>query len=98
MQFKDGFERLFHYRDQQLPFFYVHLTVIFSWVYLPLLSTVLAISPVNPFLIVGILWETQNFAALVVSCIFVLGLRITSQHMSDPFGDDTYDFPVLQYR
>jgi len=42
-------------------------------------------------------WDVLSGLIVMVQAIFVIGLRLLGQKMSDPFGDDLEDLSVLHY-
>jgi predicted membrane chloride channel (bestrophin family) len=82
--------------DLPIPFFYVHFICLLSAMYLPLFA-------VNGAYNAGIgnetYWTADVTAGLIVvlQSIFVIGLRILGQKLSDPYGDDSVDFSVIYF-
>jgi len=98
MKVKASLNRLFHYRSQPIPYFYVHLAVLLGYVYLPLVAYMLAVAAKShEEFAYGFIWEFQNGFSVFFKCVVVLGLRETARIMSDPFGSDLYDMPSLTW-
>ena len=97
-QFRDAMDSLYDYCDQPIHFFYIHFLVLLSAVYLPLFAADNAFNA-------GIAgkdnvywkWDVLSGLIVMVQAIFVIGLRLLGQKMSDPFGDDLEDLSVLHY-
>jgi len=93
---QDSFGELFDDEDQSISFAYYHFICFLSAVYLPLFG-------MSAGLVAGIgeaaYWLTDIVAGLIVvlQAIFVVGLRVLAENMSDPFGDDVDNLSVLHY-
>jgi predicted membrane chloride channel (bestrophin family) len=82
--------------DLPIPFFYMHFVCLLSGLYLPLFAISAGVSAGTG---VDTYWTADVVAGLVVllQSIFVIGLRILSQKMGDPYGDDLVDLSVIFY-
>lgn len=93
---QDSFAELFDDDDQSISFAYYHFICFLSAVYLPLFG-------MSAGLDAGIgeaaYWLTDIVAGLIVllQAIFVVGLRVLAENMSDPFGSDVDNLSVLHY-
>jgi hypothetical protein len=93
---QDSFGELFDDEDQPISFAYYHFICFLSAVYLPLFA-------MSAGLDAGIgeaaYWLTDIVAGLIVllQAIFVVGLRVLAENMSDPFGSDVDNLSVLHY-
>ena len=93
---QDTFGELFDDDDQAISFAYYHFICFLSAVYLPLFAMSAALDA-------GIgdaaYWLTDVVAGLIVmlQAIFVVGLRVLAENMSDPFGSDVDNLSVLHY-
>lgn len=91
-----SFGKLFDDDDQSISFAYYHFICFLSAVYMPLFAMSAALDA-------GIgeaaYWLTDIVAGLIVLLqgIFVVGLRVLAENMSDPFGDDVGNLSVLHY-
>ena len=82
--------------DLPLPFFYVHFITLLTALYLPLFAVSAAYKVGSG---IEVFWFGDILVLLVVvlQAIFVNGLRLLGQKMSDPFGDDLTDLSVIFY-
>ena len=82
--------------DLPIPFFYVHFISLLTALYLPLVAVSAAYKVGTG---TGVFWFGDILVLLVVvlQAIFVNGLRLLGQKMSDPFGDDLTDLSVIFY-
>jgi predicted membrane chloride channel (bestrophin family) len=86
LQLRANFGQLYDAQDLPIPFFYVHFICLLASMYLPLF----AISQGYRVGVGDVYWAADVIAGLIVllQAIFVQGLRILGQNMSDPYGDD----------
>lgn len=86
--------QLYDAADLPIPFFYVHFICLLTALYLPLFSLTQGINAGTGD---DAHWVVDVVAGLVVllQSIFVIGLRILGQKLSDPFGDDLVDLSVM---
>ena len=103
--------KLFNFADQPLIFFYIHFISLVSVLYLPLFTLnncyVLTLNKEHvdesALLTTGVgetvHWSSDVVAGCIVllQTIFVNGLRILGQKLSDPFGTDYEDLSVMHY-
>ena len=96
LQLRAAFGQLFNAADLPIPFFYVHFVCLLSAFYLPLFAISGAYNAGTGN---DVHWTADVVAGLVVvlNSIFVIGLRILGQKMSDPYGDDLIDLSVIFY-
>lgn len=93
---QDSFAELFDDDDQPISFAYYQFICFLSAVYMPLFAMAAALDA-------GIgeaaYWLTDILAGLIVllQAIFVVGLRVLAENMSDPFGSDVGNLSVLHY-
>lgn len=96
LQLRASMGQLYNAKDLPIPFFYVHFICLLTSLYLPLFAVTSAVE-------VGagedVHWSMGIMKGLVVllQSIFVLGLRVLGQKMSDPYGDDLIDLSVMFY-
>ena len=85
---------LFNYKDQPLIFFYIHLVVFITVLYLPLNSIEIASR-----MSADSHWISDVLGAFLVCLnnMFVSGLRELGKKLSDPFGLDYEDLSVMHY-
>jgi Bestrophin, RFP-TM, chloride channel len=82
--------------DLPVPFFYLHLISLLTALYLPLFA-------VSAALKAGAgertHWTIDVISGLMVmlQAIFIIGLRVLGENMSDPYGDDLIDLSVITY-
>jgi predicted membrane chloride channel (bestrophin family) len=97
-QFRDAMDSLYDYCDQPIHFFYIHFLCLLSAVYLPLFA---ADNAFNAGIVgkdsVYWSWDILSGLIVLVQAIFVIGLRLLGQKMSDPYGDDLEDLSVMHY-
>lgn len=88
--------QLYNAADQPIPFFYVHFICLLTAMYLPLFAITQGI---NAGTGEDSHWVVDVVAGLVVvlQSIFVIGLRVLGQKVSDPYGDDLVDLSVMFY-
>ncbi|CAB9513310.1 expressed unknown protein [Seminavis robusta] len=86
---------LFNAKDLPIPFFYVHFICLLTTLYLPLFAVTAAIQAGTG----DTGWINGLIRGLVVvlQSVFVIGLRVLGQKMSDPYGDDLIDLSVMYY-
>eukprot|EP00586_Coscinodiscus_wailesii_P008887 CAMPEP_0172522796 /NCGR_PEP_ID=MMETSP1066-20121228/293321_1 /TAXON_ID=671091 /ORGANISM="Coscinodiscus wailesii, Strain CCMP2513" /LENGTH=205 /DNA_ID=CAMNT_0013305829 /DNA_START=26 /DNA_END=643 /DNA_ORIENTATION=- len=86
----------FDYKDQPVPFFYVHFLCLLTAFYLPMysISSAYDLGPGN-----SSSWTKDLFTGMIILLqgIFVIGLRVLGQKLSDPFGSDLEDLSVMHY-
>ena len=93
---QDRFGKLFDDDDQATCFAYYHFICFLSVVYLPLFA-------MSAGLIAGIgaaaYWLTDIVAGFIamLKAIFVFGLRVLAENMSDPFGYHVENLGVLHH-
>ena len=100
LTFQSSMSQLYNFADQPIIFFYIHLLSFVSILYLPLFALFMS------YKVEHINKEMSNasnfadvFAGIVVllQSVFVIGLRILGQKLSDPFGTDFEDLSVMFY-
>mmetsp|Transcript_25302 Transcript_25302/g.47147 ORF Transcript_25302/g.47147 Transcript_25302/m.47147 type:complete len:520 (-) Transcript_25302:115-1674(-) len=86
--------QLYNAADLPVPFFYVHFICLLTLLYLPLFAV---IQGINAGTGDECHWVVDVVAGLVVfvQAIFIIGLRIVGQKVSDPYGDDLVDLSVM---
>lgn len=95
-QFRSEMDGLYQYCDQPVHFFYIHFLCLLSAVYLPLFAADSAFSA-GMGENLNWTWDILSGLIVLVQAVFVIGLRLLGQKMSDPFGDDLEDLSVLTY-
>lgn len=96
VQFRASMDGLYEYCDQPIHFFYIHFLCLLSAVYLPLFAADNAFNAGSGYN-VHWTWDLLSGMIVLVQAIFVIGLRLLGQKMSDPFGDDLEDLSVMHY-
>jgi len=81
-----------------IPFFYVHFLSILTTVYLPLFAVVVgfetgAVGDSNTTYVA----EIVSGLVVFLQALFVIGLRILGQQLSDPYGGDLIDLQISRY-
>jgi len=96
LQLRASMGQLYNAADLPIPFYYVHFICLLTALYLPLFAVTTGIKAgtgeeAN--------WVVDIVAGLIVilQSIFVIGLRILGQKISDPYGDDLVDLSVMFY-
>jgi predicted membrane chloride channel (bestrophin family) len=86
--------KIYNAADLPIPFFYVHFICLLTALYLPLFAVSAAYRAGTGG---NVYWTADLIGGLVVvlQAIFVIGLRILGQKMSDPYGDDLVDLSVI---
>jgi len=91
---------LYDYHDQPINFFYVHFVCLLSFLYLPLFTVETALSTgytKNLEIYEIFLYEFISITTVFLQAIFVIGLRIMADRLSQPYGSDYEDLSVLHY-
>jgi predicted membrane chloride channel (bestrophin family) len=88
--------QLYNAADLPIPFYYVHFICLLTVLYLPLFAVTTGIKAGTGD---EAIWVVDIVAGLIVvlQSIFVIGLRILGQKISDPYGDDLVDLSVMFY-
>lgn len=96
LQLRAKMGQLYNAKDLPIPFFYVHFCCLLTTLYLPLFAITSAIEAGTGD---DIHWSAGVIKGLVVllQAIFVIGLRVLGQRMSDPYGDDYIDLSGTSY-
>lgn len=96
VQFRSAMGQIYDAADLPIPFFYVHFIVLLTALYLPLFAISTALKAGTGS---SAYWPADLIGGLVVvfQAVFVIGLRILGQKISDPFGDDLIDLSVIHY-
>jgi predicted membrane chloride channel (bestrophin family) len=96
LQLRAQIGKMYNAADLPVPFFYVHFICLLTAMYLPLFAVSVAFKAGTGD---TIYWTADMVGGLVVlfQSMFVIGLRILGQEMSDPFGDDLIDLSVIFY-
>ena len=103
LQFRSTIAKIYVMATLPIPFFYVHFISILTATYLPLFAIVVAFqtgsSDDNGSSGDNVPWWQEVLSALVVvlQALFVIGLRILGQQLSDPYGDDLIDLQIARY-
>jgi predicted membrane chloride channel (bestrophin family) len=96
LQLRAQIGKMYNAADLPVPFFYVHFICLLTAMYLPLFAVSVAFKAGTGD---TMFWTADLVGGLVVlfQSMFVIGLRVLGQKMSDPFGDDLIDFSVIFY-
>lgn len=88
--------QIYSAQDLPIPFYYVHFIVILTAMYLPLFAIAAGLKAGTG---AHVHWTADVVAGLVVmlQALFINGLRVLGQKMSDPYGDDLVDLSVMFY-
>lgn len=96
VQFRNSMDNLYHNSDQPIHFFYIHFLCLLSTIYLPLFAADNAFTAGSGDY-VHWSWDVVSGLIVFVQAIFVIGLRMLGQKMSDPYGNDLEDLSVMHY-
>lgn len=96
LNFRAAMDGIYDMCEQPTQFFFIHFLVMVSVIYLPLFAVGMGFSR-------G--WgdetdwkyEVINGTVVVLQAIFVVGLRLSAQNMTDPYGFDLEDLSVISY-
>lgn len=96
LDFQAALSGLYNFADQPISFFYVHFISLLSAIYLPLFSVSTAFEAGTG---ATVYWTADLVNGLIVflQSIFVIGLRVLGQKLSDPYGSDVEDLSVIFY-
>mmetsp|Transcript_16426 Transcript_16426/g.45808 ORF Transcript_16426/g.45808 Transcript_16426/m.45808 type:complete len:601 (-) Transcript_16426:186-1988(-) len=94
LRFRAAFGQLINAKDLPIPFFYVHFISLLTVLYLPFFAVSTGIKAGTGD---EAYWVADVVSGLLVilQAIFVIGLRILAQQLSDPYGDDLIDLSVM---
>lgn len=97
LQIRADVDGIYDYRDQPSPYFYIHFICLLSALYLPLFAVDSAYEA--GWVHDNLAWSKELLAAtmVLVQAIFVVGLRLLGQKMTDPYGEDWEDLSVITY-
>mmetsp|Transcript_12192 Transcript_12192/g.25153 ORF Transcript_12192/g.25153 Transcript_12192/m.25153 type:complete len:699 (+) Transcript_12192:188-2284(+) len=98
LEFRSTIAKIFVTTTLPIPFFYVHFLSLLTAVFLPLFAVVVAYET-GEVTDKNTTWVAEIVSALVVflQALFVIGLRILGQQLSDPFGGDLIDLQIARY-
>eukprot|EP00562_Extubocellulus_spinifer_P000015 CAMPEP_0178477750 /NCGR_PEP_ID=MMETSP0696-20121128/4294_1 /TAXON_ID=265572 /ORGANISM="Extubocellulus spinifer, Strain CCMP396" /LENGTH=446 /DNA_ID=CAMNT_0020105075 /DNA_START=205 /DNA_END=1545 /DNA_ORIENTATION=+ len=96
LDFQGALSGLFNFADQPISFFYIHFISLLSALYLPLFAVS---SAFEAGVGADVYWTSDLVNGLIVflQSIFVIGLRVLGQKLSDPYGADVEDLSVMFY-
>ena len=94
--FRSTIAKIFVTTTLPIPFFYVHFLSLLTAVFLPLFAVVVAFETgeVNNGTMIA---EFFSFLVVFLQALFVIGLRILGQQLSDPYGGDLIDLQIARY-
>lgn len=95
LEFRSTVAKIFVTSTVPIPFFYVHFLSLLTAAYLPLFAVIVAFQTGS----VDVMWSSELVSAMVIilQALFVIGLRILGQQLSDPYGDDLIDLQITRY-
>jgi len=98
LTFRSTIAKVFVTTTLPIPFFYVHFLSMLTAVYLPLFAVVVAYETGGQKEDSNV-WVGEVVSGLVVflQALFVIGLRILGQQLSDPYGGDLIDLQIARY-
>jgi len=98
LNFRSTIAKVFVTTTLPIPFFYVHFLSMLTAVYLPLFAVVVAFESGDggegSNILVG---EIVSCLVVFLQSLFVIGLRILGQQLSDPYGGDLIDLQIARY-
>eukprot|EP00560_Eucampia_antarctica_P009779 CAMPEP_0197829502 /NCGR_PEP_ID=MMETSP1437-20131217/5992_1 /TAXON_ID=49252 ORGANISM="Eucampia antarctica, Strain CCMP1452" /NCGR_SAMPLE_ID=MMETSP1437 /ASSEMBLY_ACC=CAM_ASM_001096 /LENGTH=459 /DNA_ID=CAMNT_0043431235 /DNA_START=115 /DNA_END=1494 /DNA_ORIENTATION=+ len=101
LNFQGSMSKLYNFKDQPIIFFYIHLLTFVSVLYLPLFALYISYhvdhKHDDTFEIPSMTADVVAGLVVFLQSIFVIGLRILGQKLSDPFGTDFEDLSVMFY-
>lgn len=99
LNFRSTIAKIFVTTTLPIPFFYVHFLSLLTAVFLPLFAVVVAYETGEVNESENTTWVAEVVSGLVVflQALFVIGLRILGQQLSDPFGGDLIDLQIARY-
>jgi len=100
LMFRSTIAKIFVTTTLPIPFFYVHFLSMLTVVYLPLFAVVVAFETgdVDESNARGTLVaELVSGLVVFLQALFVIGLRILGQQLSDPYGGDLIDLQIARY-
>jgi len=100
LMFRSTIAKVFVTTTLPIPFFYVHFLSMLTAVYLPLFAVVVAFETgeVDEMNEQGIVVaELVSGLVVFLQALFVIGLRILGQQLSDPYGGDLIDLQIARY-
>jgi len=98
LNFRSTVAKVFVTTTLPIPFFYVHFISMLTAVYLPLFAVVVAfetgeVDNTSSMLVA----EVVSGLVVFLQSLFVIGLRILGQQLSDPYGGDLIDLQIARY-
>lgn len=98
LNFRSTIAKVFVTTTLPIPFFYVHFLSLLTAIFLPLFAVVIAYDT-GPVLEGENVLVAEIVSGLVVflQALFVIGLRILGQQLSDPYGGDLIDLQIARY-
>ena len=98
LEFRSTIAKVFVTTTLPIPFFYVHFLSLLTAIFLPLFAVVIAYDT-GPVLEGENVLVAEIVSGLVVflQALFVIGLRILGQQLSDPYGGDLIDLQIARY-
>lgn len=98
LEFRSTIAKIFVTTTLPIPFFYVHFLSLLTAIFLPLFAVVIAYdtgpvqSEYNTLML-----EIVSGLVVFLQALFVIGLRILGQQLSDPYGGDLIDLQIARY-
>jgi len=98
LEFRSTIAKIFVTTTLPIPFFYVHFLSLLTAIFLPLFAVVIAYDtgPIEPEYNTLML-EIVSGLVVFLQALFVIGLRILGQQLSDPYGGDLIDLQIARY-
>lgn len=96
--FRSTIAKIFVTTTLPIPFFYVHFLSMLTAVYLPLFAVVVAYETgAVKNTTSHVIAEVISGLVVFLQALFVIGLRMLGQQLSDPFGGDLIDLQISRY-
>lgn len=97
LDFRSTISKIFVTTTLPIPFFYVHFLSMLTAVYLPLFAIIVAYETGADDTNTVSIAEAISLLVIILQALFVIGLRILGQQLSDPYGGDLIDLQVARY-
>lgn len=97
LQLRGFIALLFGFRDQPLPFVYLHSLVLSISMFLPICCYAVATNLFTIPTAENYIYEPLGLFVLSMLIFFFEGLKCISHQLMDPYGDDLHDLSVFHY-
>jgi len=96
LQLRSRIAKIFILRTAPIPYLFIHCLNLLTAGYLPVFAIVIAVETGGED---NIKWvqELVNAMVMLLQTMFIIGLRIVGQQLSDPYGNDIIDLQIMRY-